>query len=671
MSVIEHLDEDILVLTLSHPPVNAIATPLRAALWRGLQRAEADAAIRGVVIHGAGGLFSAGADLQEFTEGRAFDMPSFHGDVLPYIATMRKPVVAALEGRAIGGGFELALWCHARVAVADCLLGLPETTLGLMPGAGGTQLLPRAIGLERATSLIVSGRLECAATFEGTALLDDLVPAGELLPVALNLARTLAAEDVTRIHLSERVVTHPQPDSFLQFARSQARARRDFVPSMLLAVDAIAMSLNRPAIEGMAREFEMFRPLVGSPSARAIRHAFFAERRAPRVNDVPAGTPTRAIASAAVIGAGFMGSGIAHCLARAGIPVKLFDEKPGAAARAAAALSEQVDVGDRIEAVGQLDELANADLVIEAIVEHLEAKLTLFVRLGLIVKPGAILATNTSTLDVDAIAAATGRPADVVGLHFFGPAPIMRLLEIVRGARTSSEVLATALELARRMRKVAIVSRVSPGFIGNRIFDVLVAQALALAAEGVRPADVDAALESEGWRMGPFRTMDLIGHDVLTKARAGRSPTTGEAIQDRLVMEGRLGQKSGKGWYRYSADGRRAMPDAVVDALLPAPPVRKPSASAIAQRCLLAMVNEGARVLEEGVAQRASDIDVAFLLGYGFPRLHGGPMFAATELGLGRACQLLEALARETGNDDFLPAPLLHRCAQDQGRWPA
>ncbi|WP_233808883.1 3-hydroxyacyl-CoA dehydrogenase NAD-binding domain-containing protein [Paraburkholderia sp. HP33-1] len=671
MSVSEHLDGGILVLTLSHPPVNAIATPLRAALWRGLQRAETDDAIRGVVIHGAGGLFSAGADLQEFTEGRAFDTPSFHGDVLPYIAAMRKPVVAALEGRAIGGGFELALWCHARVAAADCLLGLPETTLGLMPGAGGTQLLPRAIGLERATSLIVSGRLERAATFDGTALLDGLVPASELISAAHSLASSLASGAVTRLHLSERVVSHPQPDAFLQFARSQARVRRDFVPSMLLAIDAIEMSLACSAIEGMAREFEMFRPLVGSPAARAIRHAFFAERRAPRIEDLPAGTSPRAVLSAAVVGAGFMGTGIAHCLARAGIPVKLFDEKPDAAARAAAALSAQAETGGNVEAVERLEDLASADLVIEAIVEQLDAKSELFARLDRTVKAGAILATNTSTLDVDAIAAATERPADVLGLHFFGPAPVMRLLEIVRGARTSPQVLATALELARRMRKVAIVSRVSPGFIGNRIFDVLVTQALALAAEGVRPADVDAALEAEGWRMGPFRTMDLIGHDVLTRARAHRPPTAGEAIQDRLVIEGRLGQKTGKGWYRYSADGRRAMPDPAIDTLLPSEIAKKPSASAIAQRCLFAMVNEGARVLKEGVAQRASDIDVAFLLGYGFSRLLGGPMFAATELGLGRACQQLEALASETGDDRFLPAPLLQQCAQDDGRWHA
>jgi 3-hydroxyacyl-CoA dehydrogenase len=669
MSVSEHLDEGLLVLTLAHPPVNAIATPLRAALWHALQRAARDDAVRAMVIVGDGAIFSAGADLQEFAEGRAFDFPSFHADVLPFLAGLRKPVIAALDGRAIGGGFELALWCHARVATPGCLLGLPETTLGLMPGAGGTQLLPRAIGLERAASLIVSGRLEPASAFEGTPLIDALAPRDDLLSAARQCAERLIDAKSAHFPLWLRAVSHPQPAAFLQFARSQARARRDFVPSMLTAIDAIAMSLEHPALEGLAREFEMFRPLVGSAAARAIRHAFFAERRASRIDDLPRETAARPIESAAVVGAGFMGSGIAHCLARAGLNVQLFDVQPGAAEQAVIKLGALPDTGGRVHATARFEDLANADLVIEAIVERLDAKTALFGELDRIVKRGAILATNTSTLNVDAIAAATTRPADVLGLHFFGPASVMRLLEVVRGDRTSAPVLAAALELARRMRKVAVVSRVAPGFIGNRIFDVLIAQALALAAEGVRPTEVDAALEADGWRMGPFRTMDLIGHDVLTKARAGRPSTAGEAIQDRLVAEGRLGQKAGQGWFRYLPDRRKTLPDPGVEALLPPAAQQTPTPEVIVRRCLLAMANEAAHVLAEGVAQRASDIDTVFLLGYGFPRMRGGPMFAATERGLARVCQELDALARETGDPHFLPAPLLRQRAQSTGRW--
>ncbi len=671
MSVAESLDNGILVVTLSNPPVHALATALRAGLWRAFQRAEADPAVKAVVVIGAGAIFSAGADLQEFADGRAFDAPSLHGDVLPLLATLAKPVVAALAGRAIGGGLELALWCHARVATPDCLLGLPETTLGLIPGAGGTQLLPRAVGLERATSMIVSGRLEPAAAFDGTALIDEQVPADQLLAAACRRAQAMCAPGSTWQTLAQRHVSHPQPQGFLQFARAQARSRRDFVPAMLTAIDAIALSLERPALEGLAQEFELFRPLVASPAARAIRHGFFAERRAPRVEGLAAGQAPRRIKVAAVVGSGYMGSGIAQCLAQAGIAVRLFDEKLGAAAAAAAALNAQPGRGGgSVSAVESLEQLADVDLVIEAIVERLDAKQALFSRLDRLLAPGAILATNTSTLDVDAIAAATGRPGDVLGLHFFGPAPVMRLLEVVRGAQTSGAVLASGLELARRMHKVAVVSRVAPGFIGNRIFDALLSQALAMVAEGLRPAAIDAALEADGWRMGPFRTMDLIGHDVLVKARAGRSPTAGEAIQDRLVEAGRLGQKSGAGWYRYAPGARRAAPDPAVEAWLPPAPSSPLTRAEIAERCLLAMVNEGAQVLAEGVAQRAADIDVAFVLGYGFPRLRGGPMFAATEMGLARACRALDRWAQRSGDPRLRPNALLQRCAQGSGHWP-
>ena len=460
---IELSSAGVVTLTLAHAPVNAVATPLRQALMAALLDAEQDDRIRAVVITGRDGLFSAGADLVEFEQGRSFDHPSFHACVLPFMFGMCKPVVAAINGRAIGGGLELALWCHARVAAADAPIGLPETTLALMPGAGGTQLLPRAVGLERATALIVGGTVQPASAFADTELLAAVVDATEVVErarqLALELALELAGETGPLPHLGRHVVRHPEPQGFLEFARAQARARRDFVPSMLTAIDAIALSLKLPALDGLQAEFEMFRPLVGSPAARAVRHAFFAERAAPRVEGMASSVKPLQIRRAAVVGAGYMGSGIAHCLALAGLDVQLFDAQPGAAARAVERLRAEPKLAGRsLQAAESLQALAGVDLVVEAVVEDLAVKRALFRELDGLVQPHAILASNTSTLDVDAIAREISRPGQVIGLHFFGPAPVMRLLEIVRADRTSEPVLRTAIELAKRMGKVAVVS---------------------------------------------------------------------------------------------------------------------------------------------------------------------------------------------------------------------
>lgn len=665
---ISQLSDGLLLITLANGPVNAVATPLRRELMAALDQAEQDENVQAVVITGRNGMFSAGADLLEFEQGKGFDHPSFHASVLPFLFGMRKPVVAAINGRTIGGGLELALWCHARVAVPDAMIGLPETTLALMPGAGGTQLLPRALGLERATAMIVSGTVVPARTLADSRLLEVVVPESELLARACTVARTLASGPRPLQHLGRLQVQHDESQGFLSFARSQAKSRRDFVPGMLTAIDAIALSLRLPALEGLSAEFEMFRPLVGSPAARAVRHGFFAERAASRIDDLPADTATLPLRRAAVVGAGYMGAGIAHCLAQAGLEVLLYDAQPGAAAQASERLqAEPKLVGCDIRAVQTLSALTDVDLVIEAVVENLEVKQALFRELDGVVRPDAIFASNTSTLDIDAIAQVLSDPARFVGLHFFGPAPVMRLLEVVRGAATSATVLSSVMALAKRLRKLPVVSRVGPGFIANRIYTRLMSEALALVGAGVRPAQIDSALERFGWRMGPLRTMDLIGNDVLVRARmADQALNAGHRLMDQLVEMGRLGHKSGAGWYDYSTDARQGRASPVVEAMLPV--TSRLSAAEITERCMLALTNEATAVLGEGIAQRASDIDLCFLQGYGFPRLKGGPMFYAQELGLPVVVQKLRHLQRETGDARWAPHELLVYGAGGNGR---
>lgn len=669
---IERSAQGVVTLTMAFPPVNAISTTLRAALLNALLDAEHDDKVTAVVITGNDGFFSAGADLVEFNAGRSFDYPSFHASVLPFIHGMSKPVVAAISGNAIGGGLELALWCHARVAAQDVRVGLPETTLGLMPGAGGTQLLPRALGLEVATGMIVSGAMKTASALAGTPLFDDVVPLEQVLGRATQLAVTLAERGRPYPHLAQNQVLHSEPQGFLQFARGQAKARRDFVPSMLTAIDAIAISLKLSALEGLAREFEMFRPLVSTMESRAIRHAFFAERISNKVDDMPADVKPQSVKKAGVIGAGYMGSGIAHCLARAGLDVFVYDVQAGAAHKSVEQLLQVPELAKaNLTAVDSLTALQEADIVIEAVVENLEVKQELFRALDAVVRQGAILASNTSTLDLDLIAEVTKRPQAVIGMHFFGPAPVMKLLEIVRGKLTSNEVLASTLELAKRLRKVPVVSRVGPGFIANRIYSRLMEQAMSLAAQGIQPEKVDAALERWGWKMGPFKTMDLIGNDVLVKARLpGAALGAGERLQDQLVAQGRLGQKAGKGWYAYGPQAKQGMPDSDVHSMLPRPTLPL-NAQQITDRCMLAMINEAAAVLEEGIAQRASDIDLSFLLGYGFPRLKGGPLFYAQEMGLSVIVQKLDQLHRQFGDAYWKPAASLVSLARSTGQFPA
>ncbi|HGO6073357.1 TPA: 3-hydroxyacyl-CoA dehydrogenase NAD-binding domain-containing protein [Burkholderia cepacia] len=648
------------VFTLAHPPVNALSTPLRQALLAALRAAEADESVEAVVLAGNSRAFCAGADLKEFNEGTAFGYPSLTEVLVPFILAMSKPVVAAIEGCALGGGLELALWCHARVATHDAPLGLTETTLGLMPGAGGNQLLPRAIGLERALNLIVSGRVEPAKNFDGTALVDALSTRETLIEVAAGLGLRIARIGRPFPHLSARVVTHPEPAGFLAFAMAQARSRKDANRGMLVAIDALALSLKLPVLDGLKKEFALFTDVMQGEQAAAIRHAFFAQRESTKVLDLNPEAKAQPIKRAAVIGAGFMGSGIAHCLNRAGIEVFLHDANTDLAQSAVETLRSNADVDStRLDVLPALSDLAEVDLVVEAVVESMEVKIEVFRMVDQHLKHGAILATNTSMLNIDQLAAATSRAQDVIGLHFFGPAPVMRLLEVVRAARTSDSTLATAMSLARQIKKVPVVAKVSPGFIGNRIFNRFLEAALELMARGVRPDHVDCALEKTGMRMGPFRTMDLIGNDILAKALDSHGAGVGQL--HRLAAQKRFGVKTRLGWYRYDESGRQAKVDPDLEASLPLAQIADPAE--IADQCLLALINEGARVLEEGVAQRASDIDVTFLLGYGFPRDLGGPMRYADRSGLAVIEQKLLDLKRRTGRACWEPAALIRRLA--------
>lgn len=638
----ERIDDGIAVLAMDKPPVNGLGHGLRSALWAAVERLEADPAVRALVITGSDKAFSGGADITEFGTPAALAEP--HLPMLTQrIEACRKPVVAAVGKLALGGGLELALSCHHRVVADDAQLGLPEVNIGLLPGAGGTQRLPRAIGLGPALQMITSGvpqRAAALAALPGQALIDDCVPAAALLERAIALARAAT----TTPRLSERaVVADP---AVLAAARAQASSLP--YPAPLACVEAVAASTDRPFLEGLKAERAGFEALMQSEASAALRHAFFAERAAGKVPGVEATTPRRPVQRIAVIGAGTMGSGIATACLLAGYRVDLIEPKAEALSRGVGLLDQhlraQVDKGrlkaEKAEALraglrASTDDaaLAEADLVIEAVFEDMALKQSVFRRLDAMCKPGAILASNTSTLDVDALAAVTERPADVLGLHFFSPAAVMKLLEVVRGQATANEVLATALDLGKKIGKTCVVAGVCDGFIGNRMLEPYLQQALFLLDEGCTPQQVDQAIERWGFAMGPFRMGDLAGNDVSwrvrqQRAKDGKKPRP-QPLADALCEAGRYGQKTGGGWYDYAPGARDAQPSPVVAALqqrLRTRPARAVPDEEIVDRLLLALGLEGRALLAEGIALRASDIDLVYLSGYGFPRWRGGPM---------------------------------------------
>ncbi|WP_394840246.1 3-hydroxyacyl-CoA dehydrogenase NAD-binding domain-containing protein [Pendulispora rubella] len=677
------------VLTMDNPPVNGLGHAVRTGLREGLERAELDPGVTAIVITGAGKAFSGGADITEFKSGKQLLEPSLRV-VIRALEASTKPVVAAIHSVAMGGGLELALGCHFRVVAKGTKIALPEVKLGLLPGAGGTQRLPRAIGLETAANLIASGETVLAEALAKTALFDRVVD-GDVLEGALAFAEEVVREKRPLKRLCDVKVEHPNAQGFLQFARNTVTTMSKNFPAPLVCLEAVAASTG-PFDAGLRKEGELFQKLMATPESRALRHFFFAERAASKIGDVPPDTTLRPVKQVAIIGAGTMGGGIAMSFANAGIPVTLLEVKPEALDKGLGTIRKNYESSFKkgklteekmaqrlalIQGTLSYDGIAQADLVIEAVFEELGVKEKVFTALDQVMKPGAILASNTSTLDLNKIAAFTKRPGDVVGLHFFSPANVMKLLEVVRGAKTSKDVLATVMDLAKKIGKTAVVSGVCDGFIGNRMIERYSIQASFLLEEGALPSQVDRALEQWGMAMGPFRMGDLAGNDIgwaIRKRLYVEHPElVYSKIGDKLCELGRFGQKTGKGWYLYEPGRRDAIVDPSVDEMVLAYSKelgitrRAISDEEIVERCIFALINEGAKIVEEGIAQRASDIDVVYLSGYGFPIHRGGPMLYADEVGLVNVVAAMRRYARISRGDSkfWEPAPLLAKLAAE------
>jgi 3-hydroxyacyl-CoA dehydrogenase len=682
------VEKGIAWLAMNNPPLNALSHALRRAVVASLDKAMADSKVRAIVLIGNDRAFSSGADIKEFS-GSAFYAEPFLPAVCDIIEAAPKPVIAAIGGACMGGGLELALGCHYRVALADARISFPEVKLGLIPGAGGTQRFPRLVGLETALNLIVSGATVPASALKDTALFDALAN-GDLADAARAFVQRLLKEGRGARRVRDLPVTHPQGEAFLQFAKTSVQAVSRGLAAPARAAEVVGAALTQKFEAGIATEQKIFGELMASDESKALRHAFFAERAASKVAGLNEKTAPRKIATVAVIGAGTMGGGIAMSFANAGIPVTVVEAKQealdrgmatirkfyeGAATKGKMKPEEAARRAGLITPSLEYAAIAQADLVIEAVFEDLAVKKAVFRKLDQVMKRGAILATNTSTLDVDRIAAFTKRPGDVLGLHFFSPANVMRLLEVVRAQKTKPDVLATAMMVAKKIGKTAVVAGVCDGFIGNRMINQYSQQALLMLEEGASPAQLDRAVEKFGFAMGPFRMSDLAGNDIswhIRKRHYAEHPKRRPMrIADRVCELGRFGQKSGLGWYRYEPGKRDALPDPIVDQIIDAErsalkiKPRKISDTEIVDRLVLALVNEGARLLDAGIAQRASDIDVVYLAGYGFPVQRGGPMFHASRAGLGQVVRRMREFAANPHADPafWKPAKLLVRLA--------
>jgi 3-hydroxyacyl-CoA dehydrogenase len=669
--------DGVVLVTLDNPPVNALSAGLRSGLQAELDHAFADAAIGAVVIICAGRTFIAGADITEF--GKPWQSPSLP-ELCEIIEQAPKPIIAAIHGTALGGGFELALACHYRVAGEGARVGLPEVNLGILPGAGGTQRVPRVVGAVAALEIITSGRQVRAAEALSLGLVDAVVPDADLADAAVAFARGIVAEGSQLRKISARedkiAVDRQNPDLFIDFAKANARRFKGFVAPGAI-IEAVKAAVELPFNEGISRETALFADLVESPQSLAQRHVFFAERDAARVPDVSGDTPLIDIRSVGVIGAGTMGGGITMNFLNAGIPVTLVETTQEALDRGLGVIRRNYEstakkgrmspeqVEQRMALISpslDLGALAEADLVIEAVYESMDVKVEIFGKLDRIAKQGAILASNTSFLNLNRIAEATSRPDWVVGLHFFSPANVMRLLEVVRGSATSKPVIATAMKLAKRIGKVAVLSGVCDGFIANRLLAPRGAQAEAMMLENTPIAEIDRVLVDYGFAMGHFQMMDLVGLDVI-----GRNATERTVMGD-LVAAGRLGQKRGAGYYDYDEKRRFSaseVTEGIIDEVAAATGVSsKPTTGdeALIARLLYPVVNEGAKILDEGIALRASDIDIAAILGYNWPVYRGGPLFWANQIGLAKIVAEMRELEAEHG-EAFRPAPLLVRLA--------
>ena len=685
---------DVAVITMDNPPVNGLGFTTRLGIADGLTKANADAAVKSIVLTGSGKAFSGGADIKEFGSPKALAEPNLLS-VIVALENSPKPVIAAIHTVCMGGGLELALGCHYRIAAPGCSVALPEVKLGLIPGAGGTQRLPRVLGVEVALNMIVSGepvKSEMLAMLPGQKLFDKMAKSPEsLAEEALAYARSLA--DVRPMPLVRNLpCKHPQGDAYFQFARNMVKGMSKNFPAPVKCVDAVEAATKQKFDAGMAAEREIFIALMWTPESKALRHIFMADRAASKIPDVPADTPQREIKSIAVIGAGTMGGGISMNFLNAGIPVKILEMKQEALDKGLAIIRKnyesQVAKGklkqDKYEQRMSLlsttlsyDDLNDADMVIEAVFEEMGVKEKVFNELDRVMKPGAILASNTSTLDMNKIASFTKRPQDVVGMHFFSPANVMKLLEVVRAEKTGKDVLATVMAVGKKIKKTAVVSGVCDGFIGNRMVEQYGRQGGFLLDEGCTPEQVDKAIEKFGFAMGPFRMGDLAGNDIgwaIRKRRVVEKPDMKYSkTADLLCEKGRFGQKVGMGWYDYAAGKRDPIPNAEVVKMIEdyraskGIKPRKVSDEEIVQRLVYALVNEAARILEEGIASKASDIDMVYLMGYGFPIYRGGPMNYADQVGLFNVVQSMKRFAQNPLDDAkfWEPAPLLAKLAAE------
>ncbi|MVA99524.1 3-hydroxyacyl-CoA dehydrogenase [Nitratireductor sp. CAU 1489] len=676
-------DGDIAIVTLDNPPVNALSLHLRKPLHEALMALRDDEAVRGLVLACAGRTFVSGADITEFGTPKALERPSLP-DLIAALESFSKPTVAAIHGTALGGGLELAMGCHFRVADAGARFGLPEVKLGLLPGAGGTQRLPRLIGPMQALTLIVSGN----PIGSGDALAAGLVEAVHdeaLLANAVAFARAKADKGAALVPVSRREDKLAEAKNDLggfDAAVAALLKKKRGLDAPARCAQSVRNGLVMPFEEALATERQYFVELVQGEQSRAQRHLFFAEREAAKVDGVGKDVAPRAVKRVGVIGAGTMGGGIAMSFLNGGVPVTILEVNREALDRGIATIAKNYDIsvkrgslteGARDKRLGLLTgttdyaDLAECDLIIEAVFEEMAIKKEVFAKIEAVARPGTVLASNTSYLDIDEIAASTGRPQDVVGLHFFSPANIMRLLEIVRGGKTAPDVLATALSLARRIGKVPVVVGVCHGFVGNRMLAARSAELEDLLLEGAAPQQVDKVFTDFGWPMGPFAMGDLAGLDIGWRNRKALGKTA--AIADALCEQGRFGQKTGKGFYVYEAGSRTPTPDTEVDTLITEKAGergierRDIAGDEITERTLYPMINEGAKILQEGIAARASDIDIVWVNGYGFPIGKGGPMYWAESEGLAKIVERLEFWHARTGKEVFKPAALLKEAA--------
>ena len=675
---------EIAVITLNSPPVNALSAKVRNGLAAGFKAADEDPQTKAIVLICEGRTFIAGADITEFGKPATESASLF--DVQKSMEDNSKPVIAAIHGTALGGGLEVALCAHYRVAVPSAKVGLPEVNLGLLPGAGGTQRLPRIVGAAKALEMVTSGQHVPAKAALAMGLVDELAPEGDLRNAAIAFAKKVLAEKRPLVKIRDNdakmIEDRKHPEIFAEFRKANARKFRGFLAPEY-NIQCVEAAVNLPFDEGIKVERKLFVELVTGTQSAAQRYVFFAERQVWKLPDVPEDTPILPVAKVGVIGAGTMGGGISMNFLNAGIPVTIVETSAAALERGLGVIRKNYettakrgrltmeDVEKRMGLLtGSLDmkDLGDADLIIEAVFENMDIKKEVFAKLDAIAKPGAILASNTSYLNVDEIAAATKRPESVIGLHFFSPANVMRLLEVVRGDKTSKSVIATSMQIAKKIGKIAALVGVCHGFVGNRMLSMRQRQAQAILLEGAMPWDIDRVLYDFGFPMGPFAMSDLAGLDIGWNKETSK----GETLRDQLCELDRRGQKTGAGFYDYD-EARNAKPSPVTAELIEkfraakGVNVRSFTDEEIIERCIYPMINEGAKILQEGKASRASDIDIVWINGYGWPVYRGGPMFYGDTVGLKKVVDSLTKLAKEMG-DEWAPCELLVKTAEAGGK---